>query len=141
MADGDRKVGLAVAEVARHDSVGHAGDRKADRRCRLEGSVAVAEGNRDRVGSPESDGHIQVIIVVEVAYCDRGWVQAGVGERRVSGRGLKRSVAGSQVDAVRSHIVENPIVGEVTDGDWRVASPLEVGGQHDVLRGVRSGCQ
>ena len=36
---------------------------------------------------------------------------------RVGRRGLERAVAGTQVDAVRRHDVEDAVVGEVADGD------------------------
>ena len=77
LAIGHRQVGLAVAEIARDDRVGHAGDRQADRRRRLERAVAVAHGDRDAVGRAEGDGHVELVIVVEIADGDRRWTWAG----------------------------------------------------------------
>ena len=49
------------------------GTDKVDGRRRLERAVAVAQGDRDAIGTAEGDGHVEVVIVVEVADRDRGW--------------------------------------------------------------------
>ena len=53
----------------------------------------------------------------------------GIDERRIGSRGLKRPIAGPQVDAVRGHDVVDAVVGEVADGDRREAGALEIRGQ------------
>ena len=50
-----------------------------------------------------------------------GLVETGIDERAGRGGGLERTVAGTQVDAVRGHDVEDAVVGEVADGDRRVS--------------------
>ena len=122
-AVGDRQVGEAVAqEVARHDRVGRAAGRQADRRRRLERAVAIAQGDRDAIRAGESDGHVEVASPLKspTAIADgSSRVGSTSGARR--GGGLERAVAGTQVDAVRGHDVEDAVVGEVADGDRRVS--------------------
>ena len=126
---------MAVAEFARHDGVRHAGDRQDDRRRRLERAVAAAQRDRDTVDSPEGDGHVEVVIVVEVADRDRRRLLVGVGEPGRRGRGLKRPIAGPEVNPVRGRDVEDPVVGKVADGDRRVTAPLEAGRLRKRLKG------
>jgi len=137
--DGDGQVGETVAgEIARHDRIGRTGDRQADHRRRLERPVAVAQGDRDGIGARQGDGHVEVVVAVavEVADHDRGRAQSGISECAGRGGGLKRPIAGPQVDPVWGDDVEDAVVGEVADGDRRKTAPLEVGRQYKGLKRV-----
>ena len=118
LCDGYRQVGLAVAEVARHDRLGRTDDVQPDCRRRLERPGPVAQQDRDAVGRGQGDGHVEVVVAVEVADCDRRRVLVLGGVNQGAGRGgsLKRPIPGSQVDTVRGHNVRNVVVVEVANG-------------------------
>ena len=135
VGDGNREVGDPIAgEVARHNRIGDTSDRQADRRRLVKRAVAIAQRDRDRLGAEESDGHVQVLIAVEVPNSDRSRHCTGINECAGRGRGLKRPIAGAQVDAVWGHDVQDTVVREVADGDRRVTAPLVVGRERKGLR-------
>ncbi len=70
---GDRQVGDAVArEVARHDRVGRAAGRQADRDAGWNVPSPLPSEDRDAIRAGKSDGRVEVVVAVEIADRDRG---------------------------------------------------------------------
>ena len=69
------------------------------------------------------------------AIADGSSPDAGSTSASAADGGLEGPVAGTQVDAVRGHDVEDAVVGEVADGDRRVIAALfKIGGSRRLTR-------